>query len=361
VMAAAGPPCAGEEAAAAVAAILRAEDHYAAINAPRSADAAELRRRYLAASVRVHPDKNPHPEATRAFQRVTAAWSVLSDPERRRRYDSELELGFDGDDQDLTPDEAFAVFAMAAAMATSSSDLAETLFWAQQVGSLQRGRPQTGVVNAPPAAAELRAAAGAMVGSGALWAAGLAASCVGLPRIGGLVRRVAVIQGVSQLVLTLQHPEVREALHSGGVAAAGRAQELSSKLSHLGLAFCDSAGQLACYQRGGGPAPRPGLRPGFLLSGAGHRRAKAASSGARGPACGAWVRLDGLAVARHLDGRLGEVLGYDAATQRYKIRLAPPARAGADDEGTVKLLKAENLLPAVSRSILPPAAARDFL
>ena len=33
------------------------------------------------ASVLVHPDKNRHPDATRAFQRVAAAWATLSNEE----------------------------------------------------------------------------------------------------------------------------------------------------------------------------------------------------------------------------------------------------------------------------------------
>ena len=43
--------------------------------------------------VLVHPDKNQHPQATRAFQRVAAAWAVLSDPQKRRDYDQEFSRG----------------------------------------------------------------------------------------------------------------------------------------------------------------------------------------------------------------------------------------------------------------------------
>ena len=43
--------------------------------------------------VLVHPDKNQHPQATRAFQRVAAAWAVLSDPQKRRDYDQEFPRG----------------------------------------------------------------------------------------------------------------------------------------------------------------------------------------------------------------------------------------------------------------------------
>ena len=45
---------------------------------------------FPSAQVLVHPDKNPHPEATRAFQRVAQAWAVLSNPQKRRDYDQDL-------------------------------------------------------------------------------------------------------------------------------------------------------------------------------------------------------------------------------------------------------------------------------
>lgn len=39
----------------------------------------------------VHPDKNPAPDANARFAELKAAFDVLSDPERRRSYDAELE------------------------------------------------------------------------------------------------------------------------------------------------------------------------------------------------------------------------------------------------------------------------------
>lgn len=41
----------------------------------------------------VGPPRNPHPQATRAFQRVAAAYTVLSDPQKRADYDLELTEG----------------------------------------------------------------------------------------------------------------------------------------------------------------------------------------------------------------------------------------------------------------------------
>lgn len=68
--------------------IISAKDHYAVLNVPINIEASKLRRAYLTASVKVHPDKNSDPRATQAFQRVAEAWNVLSDEETRAHYDA---------------------------------------------------------------------------------------------------------------------------------------------------------------------------------------------------------------------------------------------------------------------------------
>ena len=99
------------------------------MDAPRDAAPSELRRCYLKASVLVHPDKNQHPQATRAFQRVAAAWAILSDAQKRRDYDQELLDGDTSDEVHMSPEEAFAAFAFAAACGGTAGfgDMAETL------------------------------------------------------------------------------------------------------------------------------------------------------------------------------------------------------------------------------------------
>lgn len=56
-------------------------------------DAAALRKAYLRRSVKVHPDKNNSPGAKEAFQKVAAAWQVLSDDNSRAAYDAALRQG----------------------------------------------------------------------------------------------------------------------------------------------------------------------------------------------------------------------------------------------------------------------------
>ena len=70
-----------------------ARDHYATLGVPPSADAEQIEDAYRHLSRRYHPDINPgDPHATTVFERIESAYEVLSDPERRRRYDREGSL-----------------------------------------------------------------------------------------------------------------------------------------------------------------------------------------------------------------------------------------------------------------------------
>ncbi|KAH7341948.1 DnaJ domain-containing protein [Rhizoctonia solani] len=74
--------------------ILRHSDLYTVLGTSRSANQEDLRRAYMSMCRRCHPDKFPdEPLATVAFQKLSYAYSVLSDPRKRRLYDANGSTG----------------------------------------------------------------------------------------------------------------------------------------------------------------------------------------------------------------------------------------------------------------------------
>ncbi|KAI9066112.1 DnaJ-domain-containing protein [Trametes sanguinea] len=87
----AGPDPPPKRSKAVINEILAQNDCYAVLGISRSSriDKSALRRAYLARSKACHPDKFPdNPEATRAFQKVSVAYDILSKPSSKRMYDS---------------------------------------------------------------------------------------------------------------------------------------------------------------------------------------------------------------------------------------------------------------------------------
>lgn len=78
-------------------------DLYDILGVEPSADEERIKRAFRRAAYECHPDHNPDdPKAEAKFKRVAAAFDVLSDPKRRRRYD---QYGLEGVDEHLDFDE----------------------------------------------------------------------------------------------------------------------------------------------------------------------------------------------------------------------------------------------------------------
>ncbi len=62
-------------------------DYYALLGVSRDASPEDIKKAYRRLARELHPDVNPDPEHQERFKEVTAAYEVLSDPEKRQMYD----------------------------------------------------------------------------------------------------------------------------------------------------------------------------------------------------------------------------------------------------------------------------------
>ncbi|RTG93084.1 MULTISPECIES: DnaJ C-terminal domain-containing protein [Thermus] len=64
------------------------KDYYAILGVPRNATQEEIKRAYKRLARQYHPDVNKSPEAEEKFKEINEAYAVLSDPEKRKVYDT---------------------------------------------------------------------------------------------------------------------------------------------------------------------------------------------------------------------------------------------------------------------------------
>jgi len=111
-------------------------DLYLVLGVERGATDAEIKRAYRKLAQQWHPDVNKDPAAEARFKEASEAYQILSDPERRQRYDTFGRAGVDGGAGG--PGAGFEGFG-------GFSDIFDAFFGGAAGGSsARRGRPQPG-------------------------------------------------------------------------------------------------------------------------------------------------------------------------------------------------------------------------
>ena len=90
-------------------------DYYEVLGIARGADASEIKKAYRKLALKYHPDKNPdNSEAEAKFKEAAEAYEVLSDADKRARYDQfghdGMKGGFGGAGGGMNMDDIFSQF-----------------------------------------------------------------------------------------------------------------------------------------------------------------------------------------------------------------------------------------------------------
>ncbi len=71
-------------------------DYYEVLGVDRSSSQEDIKKAFRALAFKLHPDRNKEPGAEEKFKEISEAYAVLSDPEKKQRYDAYGHAGISG-------------------------------------------------------------------------------------------------------------------------------------------------------------------------------------------------------------------------------------------------------------------------
>ena len=80
--------------------LLKLTDYYQILGLAKHSSPSQLKKAYLKLAKEFHPDRNKAPGSTKATQLLVRAYTVLSDPEEKRKYDENV-ADYEVDEEDL--------------------------------------------------------------------------------------------------------------------------------------------------------------------------------------------------------------------------------------------------------------------
>ena len=80
------------------------KDYYEVLGVPKDSSEKDLKGAYRKLAMKYHPDRSEEPDAEEKFKELSEAYAVLSDPEKRKKYD---QLGHEGINSQYSQEDLF--------------------------------------------------------------------------------------------------------------------------------------------------------------------------------------------------------------------------------------------------------------